>query len=874
MMRRRKRDDDIEREIRDHLDLEAEEQREGGLSPDDARNAAHRAFGNVALALEDSRAVWHFAWLSSLMQDIRFGLRGFRKSPGFTLTVIGTLALGLGALGASFSVFNALVLRPFAVRDPYSLYRFEGWGPGRPRSYTRREFEDFRRENPAFSEVVAYLRGTVSMAGKGARVQAVTSNYFSMLGGRVCMGRPLMASDEGPSADGVAVVSYAAWRSRLGADPAAVGTTVRMGRQPVEIVGVACPGFNGVDESQDDFWLSLPLLPAMSGDPSVPQKTASGDKSEDKRRVYYSMIGRLKPGLTQDSAKAALLAYGRQTHVPGPGYQVPERVELREAATIMPLDRDTIGTFLPEFAAFGLVLLIACANVSNMMLARGLARQREIGIRISLGAGRARMVRQLLTESLLLALPAALAASGVAWGAVQAARWLQVNVLSASPLALSREWNGAMDWRVAAFLTAAAVVATVGFGLLPALQAARPRLIEANRRSARLRSVLVLAQVAVCTLLLIASGVAMRAERRIAHLDSGMDTRGVFYLHQMETANLNQTTDRIRALPMFESIGYCFSPPLAARQRRFAGPAGEFSMAYDVVSPEYFDILRIPIRGRNFTRAEGDANAPVAIVSESTARRLWPHQEALGQTVRLAKPDGQATPSAGVVIGIARDSVNNLSLYDGADRALTRDLIYFPLGPKSGIPAWPIVRAKGDPDAARRPLERVMAEMYPNTDGDLVHTPQRNVDAYLYPYRALAAIAGILGALALLLTVSGVFGVSSYAVAQRRKEFGIRIALGADSLRVTGMVVAQNLRLGAVGAAVGALAALGVARMLSRSDWVWRAMGSVSMRNVDVFDAGGYAAGAAIVIAAAVAAAWVPARRAVKVDPLVTLRCD
>jgi predicted lysophospholipase L1 biosynthesis ABC-type transport system permease subunit len=264
----------------------------------------------------------------------------------------------------------------------------------------------------------------------------------------------------------------------------------------------------------------------------------------------------------------------------------------------------------------------------------------------------------------------------------------------------------------------------------------------------------------------------------------------------------------------------------------------------------------------------------VAIVSESTARRLWPHQEALGQTVRFAKPFpyGQPAQSGGVVIGVARDSVSNLRPRNGV--APSRELIYSPLGPNSGIPATPIVRTKGDPDAARRPLERVMAEVYPDSGGDLVWTLQGNVDAFLYPYRALAAIAGVLGALALLLTVSGVFGVSSYAVAQRRKEFGIRIALGAGSLRVTGMVVAQNLRLGLAGAAVGALAALGVARMFSRADWLWRAMGGVSMRNVDVFDVGGYAAGAAIVIAAAAAAAWVPARRAVKVDPVVTLRCD
>ena len=867
-----------EQELADELRIHREMAAEAGANPG--------AFGSVALTLEDSRAVWRFAWLDSLAQDIRYALRGFRKSPGFAFTVIGTLALGLGTLATSFSVFNALVLRPFAVRDPYSLYTFAGWGQTKERPSHRpstwREFTEFRLQNVAFSEVLGYQSGIASMAGKDASVQAVTGNYFHMLGGGICMGRPILETDDGPGS-GVAVASYAAWKRRLGADPGAVGTKLYLRGRPVEVVGVACPEFNGLEERRVDFWVSMALAWSSSDNADIFGPEAS---------LMLTVVGRLKPGVTQEGAEASLLAYGRQmsptwqefmTHwatdavVREPYHGKPPRtVTLRQSATVLPFDRDSIGGFLPLFAAFGLILLIACANVANMMLARGLARQREIGIRISLGAGRGRMIRQLLTESLLLALPAALAAFAVAQGTIRAALWLQMNVLHADRMWSVGLWNASPDLRVLAFLLATAGIATLGFGLMPAIQASRSRLVEANRgefatdyRPARLRSALVVAQVAVCALLLISAGVALRSERRLASQDFGADVRGVFTV----TMNRSSTADKKLRQPVMERLlslsrtaplGACFLPPGSPSPwSKVVSGNGTIDVPLNLVSPEYFGIYGVTIRGRNFSTAEADAGAPAVIVSETAARRLWPRGDALGHTLNLKDSwvfqSGRTIHSA-IVIGIARDSIYSLFDPNGVDGP-TRALLYFPTGLKTKDRVSLVVRMNGNPESARRAVEQAVEAVAPGEG--TVSSTQELLDRYSFPFRALAAISGFLGALALLLTVSGVFGVSSYAMTQRRKEFGIRIALGAGEVRVMGLALRQSLRLAAAGAAMGALAALAVARVIAHS-----------LVQIDLFDMGGYAAGVVVVIAAALAAAWVPARRAVRVDPAVTLRCD
>ena len=887
-IRRRRFEADLADEVRIHREMAEDAARNAGATDEEARRESARAFGGEALTLEDSRAVWRFGWLDSLAQDIRYALRGFRKSPGFALTVIGTLALGMGTLATSFSVFNAMVLRPYAVRDPYSLYAFGGWGQtkGQPMHLlsTWREFTDFRRQNAAFSEVLGYQNWAGAMAGKDAFVQAVTGNYFNMLGGCISMGRPILESDDGPG-NNVTVASYAAWKRRLGGDPNAVGTKLYLHGRPVEVVGVACPEFNGLEERRVDFWVSMALASSFG---------ENADIFSSEAETTLTVVGRLKPGVTPEGAEASLLAYGRQmsptwqrlltdartgvtTRVPYRG-KSPRAVTLRQSANVMPLDRDSIGGFLPMFAAFGLILLIACANVSNMMLARGLARQREIGIRISLGAGRARMVRQLLTESLLLAIPAAFAAFAVAYGTIEVAAWIQLNVLHADKRWTLGLWNAAPDLRVLAFLLATASIATLVFGLVPAIQTSRSRLVEANRgefdndyRPARLRSALVVLQVMVCALLLISAGVALRSEQRLARQDFAADARGIFtvQLNPFADEKFRQpVVERLLSLSRTAALGVCYGGMEGQNLGRVASENGDLLTPLSRVSPESFDVYGIAVRGRNFSTAEAEAEAPLAIVSETAARLLWPHGNALGQTLNL-KDDwtfylGQipAKPIHSVlVIGVAQDSIYNLfGSFNG--RAPTRARVYFPMGLKikSAFPTV-VVRMRGAPESARRAVEQAVEAVAP--DQATISSEQDILDRHFYPMRALASISGCLGVLALLLTVSGVFGVSSYAVTQRRKEFGIRIALGAGEAGIMGLALRQSLRLAAAGAALGTLAALAVARVMAHN-----------MTQMDLFDSAGYAGGVLVVMAAAVVAAWVPARRAVKVDPMVALRCD
>jgi macrolide transport system ATP-binding/permease protein len=866
---RRSFEADLAEELRIHREMAEAAAIRAGATPEEARRTTGRDFGGTALALEDSRAVWRFAWLSSLMQDVRFGLRGLRKSPGFALTVILTLALGLGTLGVSFSIFNALVLRPFAVRDPYSLYQLAGWGdrPGsyEPRSFSWNAFQDFRQRNGAFSETLGYSLASIQVDGKRTYSLAVSGNYFTMLGGRVCMGRPILESDD-VSGNGVAVASYAGWKKFFGGAPDVIGRTIHDRKRLVEIVGVACPEFNGVESDRIDFWTSRPL-----SDPRI-----------------GSVAGRLKPGMTPEGAAAALTVYGQQVYSTWRYGSYPRSATLKQCATIFPLDRDSIAIFLPVFAAFGLVLLIACANVSNMMLARGLSRQREIGIRISLGAGRARVLRQLLTEGLLLAVPAALGAFCVAHGVIRAALWLQNSQLYSAWNWQRSLWNAAPDWHVLGFLVVAAGASTIIFGLIPALQTLRTRLVDANRgefstwRPARLRGILVLAQVTVCSLLLMASGVMLRNERRLTSQNMRLDAGGVFRLAAVVRIGGDLITGRPEAtplivrtllsLPQTETVATCMRGPGGGNSSDTGLPTvrsqagADLRLPFDRISPEYLEMFHVPIRGRNITPGEAESGAPVIVISETAARRIFPGVDPLGRVIEV-KSDPQVELFGGQgrrsfqIVGVVPDSS---FLYNSEDRSgRTLGKLLLPLDRNSGKFNNILVRLKRDSGAGRRSIESAMLQVLPDFYTGEIEPIAPWVDAYLYPYRALVAISGFLGVLALLLTVSGVFGVSSYSVAQRRKEFGIRIALGARDAQVTGLVLGQSLRFAIAGAALGAFAATVLAHLMRQA-----------IPRLDLLDPAGYAIGALAVVVSAVAAAWIPARKAVRVDPAETLRCD
>ncbi len=810
------------------------------------------------------RALWKLGWFESLIQDLRFAARTFHKSPGFALTVIGTLALGLGVLATSFSLFSALVLRPFAVRDPYSLYEFYWHGKGfihSPGSW--REFTEMRRQNPVFSELLAVNSRTASMAGPSATVMAVSGNYFSMLGARICMGRPLVESDDTPGL-AIAVAGYKAWQRRLGSDPHAVGSKVYLRGRPVEIVGVACPEFMGLDAAPPDFWVSMGLSGTL---------TSSTEALIDQTTPMFSVVGRLKPGMTPEGARAALLTYGAQMSGGWKDAQgkPPEGVMLMQRATLAELNFGAIKGFSVVFVIFGLILLIACANVSNMMLARGLGRQREIGVRISLGAGRARVVRQLLTEGLLLAIPAALAAYGVTYAAIRAGMWLLVTTLPPEVRSQARLWGVTPDYRVLAFLLLVAGAATLAFGLAPAIQATRPDLVRANRgefsgdyRPSRLRNALVVAQVTVCSLLLISAAVSLRSERMIAGTETGIDAHGAFAVVSTTAQSRITAARRLASDPAVASVAASLEVPFSGYHS--VAPLGAAAkMRVNMVSPGYFAGLGIPLlRGRNFSEEEADAEAPVALLSETAARRLWGSQNPLGRILEMNQPQWvregtERVPSfrSAMVVGVVRDAI-----FEWDDNGPVRSCAYFPASPTGRRGVSLLVRVKGDPEAGRRSIEAAVGEPAPGGLGALVSVEQM-LRMRLYPFQALLTITGFLGGLALLLTISGIYGVLSYVVSQRRREIGIRMALGADAHAVTRSLLVQTLRLAGIGGALGALMALGVARLIAHN-----------VQPVDVFDFRGYIGGVAIVLAAAIAASWAPTRRAVHINPADSLRCE
>jgi len=580
------------------------------------------------------------------------------------------------------------------------------------------------------------------------------------------------------------------------------------------------------------------------------------------------LIGRLQPGVTEGSAKAGLLAWARRRWSDAAGVAMTCR------ATAVPLNRDAVITFIPLFTAFGLVLLIACANVSNMMLARALARQREMAIRVSLGASRGRLVRQLLTESVLLAIPAAALGFLISEATIEGARRLLfATVPPAFGRLLSIE-NLSPDWRVFGYILAASVSAALVFGLAPALQTTRSRLVEANRgdfssdyRSACLRNLLVVAQVAVCSLLLICTAIVLRSEQRASAQRIGLDTTGVWDLrmigrYQAKVAARLAREPGVAAIaaawraPLYGSLKAVSITPSGGREAVWSG--------YNFVSGSYFPLFREPlVAGRTFTEAESTAEAPVAIVSESTAHRLWPGRTAVGESISIAvvqvhDPHFERAPRFGSarVIGVAQDSSGGVfSTWDGAT-------IYFPTSVHAGFNDSVLVRISGTPAEARRRLEAAVLDVGPSVVD--MFNPMEDVRALqVYPFRVTFWVAGFLGGVALLMTVSGIYGVMSYLVSQRRKEIGIRVALGAARPEIVRMVLRQSGKLAVVGAAAGSVLALMVSPVFAHQ-----------IEAIQPYDWFPYAGAVAVILAAAVGASYAPSRRAVRIDPIETLRCD
>jgi predicted permease len=803
--------------------------------------------------------------MNQLLQDLRYGLRGLLRSPGATAVALVSLTLGIGANAVIFSLVNALVLKPLPVHQPGRLVRI---------NFTRNGQEFFTASYPEYQDLVSGTRSFEGLTGYNLNsvilgvggevreewMEIVTSGYFSVLGIAPRLGRGFLPGADRERAEEV-VISDRLWQARFRADLQVIGRSVKLNGHPVTVVGVAPPGFAGTFAGFDiGLWVPAGLLPT-----ALPGERPLSDRSYR----FLMFMGRLAPGVSVGRARAEVAAAAKGwplTDRPGAG---PVGVELRPATGAHSLIQGLVKAFLALLmSVVGLVLLIACANVANLLLARAEARRRETAVRLSLGAGRARLVRQHLTESLLLA------AIGSA-GGVMLAFWLSRLLLAfRPPVGIPVSLDTSLDLRVLAFAGALALGTTVVFGLAPALRVSRTDLTSALKGlgtgggRSRLRPTLVVAQVAVSTLLLVGATLLVRSLRNSATIDPGFDSkhflvldpgpRRLGYDEPRTRALWQRLATRLGTLPGVEGVTLALMIPLGDRGDQMGVARGEDPapdpndqrlMDYNFVSPGYFSALRTPlVAGREFSQGDAPRGVEVAIVNQALAASLWPGASALGHRLHVIDRGNRVHEVE--IVGVVRDSKYR-SLGETA-----RPVVYLASTQWYRWDMRLLVRTRGDP---RRLVAAVRAAVR-ETDPDVPATPttmDEETAFSLVPVRLAGSVLAGAGAIALLLAAIGIFGVVSYSVARQYRDIGIRMALGASRARVRGLFVGQGLRLTSVGLILGLGAAAGVTRFL-------RGL----LYGVSPGDPASFAAIGAFVSAVSVLACYLPARRATRVSPL------
>ena len=868
---------ELEEELAFHIQRETEKHIAAGLSPVDARTRAIARFGSVALAADRCRDVRGTSFIDALVRDIVYAFRMCRRAPLAALTIVATVALGLGLVAVAFAVYNMFFLRVDAVRSPDELFAVERLpSPDEDArlTFTRADYDAMRRETSVFTDAFAMLLGGTRIEGRRVTSALVTGTFFQVLDVHAALGRPLTPEDDEPFAGrAVIVLSHMGWNKLFGGDPRVIGRSVRLNALPYEIVGVMPERFRGLGIGPPDFWAPLALAGQF-------RDTYAGREDE----IAIDIIGRLKPGLSPEAATAGLnLWASRRTDLK----TVPSRpasIRLRPRdGTLSANVLQGLMVFSPIFIAFGLILMIGCANVTNLLLARAVSRQREIGIRLSLGASRGRIIRQLLTESLLLALAAAV-------GGLAVSRLFLAGVLRAATSMVPPElwqaditrWDPVADWRVLVFLVAGAIVSTVFFGLAPAVHATRLELVRTMRgevardaRPAWARHVLIAVQVAASALLLICAAIFLRGALTAASVDPGVRTSDTVMLTITNEPRRAALLQAMTADPSVAAVAASSQPTPAVAETSVsagatAGTPAEMSSRLPVdqmaVSPEYFSVLGIDVvSGRGFTPAERTTEAGVVVVSETGARRLWPNRSAVGQVMQLHAPQPGSPGAASqpsrtfTVVGVVRDLGGGLQIPD----LFTFRGVYLPTAPESPGTSLTL-RVRGDPEEARQALLERLTGVDPALGA--INTLGSIAALQMSLLRIAFGVTLVLGGLALALTLSGLFSVLSYVVEQRAKEIGVRIALGATTGNVVGLVLSQSASPIGIGLVAGGGLAAALAIILTSA--------ASDLSIVHVFDPAAYAASLLVIVTSCVLAASIPALRAARIDPIATLRKD
>jgi predicted permease len=862
----------VERELDDelsfHIERETQQRMAEGMTGAEARAHALARFGPVPLAADGCRDARGTGFVDDTVRDIAYALRAFKRAPLVAFTIVSTIAVGLGLVAVAFTVLNVFLFRLDAVpnvREMFAVARPPA-SDGERQGLTRAQFDALRRETNVFTDAYAEVSDVDSRVdGRLMFGRFVTGNFFQVVRVSAAKGRALTPADDEPFAGhAVMVLSHRGWDRLFARDPAIVGRGLLLNGLTFEIVGVMPEGFRGLTVGSDDYWAPLSMLGHVS--------PVHRDRGAN---LGVDIIGRLKPGMAPRAALAELAVWDTGRANGGATERRASNITLVPRRGTVPQPLEALLVFAPLFFAFGLILVIGCANVANLLLARGVARQREIGIRLSLGATRRRIVRQLLTESLLLALAAAAAGFAISRVALEVIIYAVMSSM-APDLGDIRLRVPEADWRVMLFLIMGAGASTIVFGLAPALHATRIEPVRTIRgemiRDARpggARNFLIGLQVSASALLLICAAVFLKSAFAAATVDPGMRTADTVIVEIVNEPTRTAIVQAVTAEPTVAAVAASWPAVTSGPRAAFAEISGaKTPVAYKLVSPEYFGVLDIPVvRGRTFTPAERASSLAVAVVSETTASALWPNADAVGQVVRLDPDSTSETRRVDepplesrtfTVVGVVRD-VAGFRFAPSEETG-----IYVPTSaamPKTSL----VARIHGDPEVARQTLVTRLTSIDPNMGQVLTMRTLARMETYFLQIAFWLTV--VLGGLALALTLSGLFGVLSYLVEQRTREIGVRMALGATARHVTGLVLSQSIRPVGVGLVVGAGSAAALATVLLATPAA-ATIGEI----VHVLDPFAYAASLLIIIAACLAAGSIPAARAARLDPTRALR--